>query len=70
MSAITYPHEQDKRETVSPKDLLSTRAKRMTFEMDQDLHATLKLAAAREGVYIRDILTDATKDWLKARGYK
>lgn len=70
MSVITYQNEHDKKEAVSPKDMLSSKAKRMTFEMDRDLHATLKAASAREGVYIRDILTEATKDWLKARGYK
>lgn len=68
MTVVTYSDDKTSNK-VDPKDVINSKAKRMTFEMDKELHSKLKSASAVEGVYIRDILTQATKDWLKARGY-
>lgn len=69
MSAITYPENGSRTEDRSAKQMLQQRPKRQTFEMDLELHARLKMASAKEGIYIREILTEATKAWLRERGY-
>lgn len=68
MTVVAYSNDNSSQK-VDAKDMLNTKAKRMTFEMDKELHAKLKSASAIEGVYIRDILTQATKEWLNKRGY-
>ena len=68
MSAVAYPHDKDA-SGASSERMLEKRTKRQTFEMDPDLHSRLKVASAKEGIYIRDILAEATKAWLKQRGY-
>lgn len=70
MSAVTYPESQTKHaETADAKQMLNQKAHRMTFEMDKRIHSKLKMASAAEGIYIKDILTQATREWLKTRGY-
>lgn len=68
MSAITYPQDKE-RTSVTANSMLERRVKRQTFEMDVDLHSRLKVAAAKEDKYIRDILNEAAKSWLRERGY-
>lgn len=45
----------------------STRdfVKKMTVEIDQDAHAELKMIAARDGVTIRDIISDLIDGYIK-----
>lgn len=45
----------------------STRdfVKKMTVEIDQDAHAELKMIAAREGVTIREIISDLIDGYVK-----
>ncbi|GAB3597871.1 hypothetical protein CFAEC_14370 (plasmid) [Corynebacterium faecale] len=44
----------------------STRdfVKKMTVEIDQDAHAELKMIAARDGVTIREIITDLIDEYI------
>lgn len=65
MSVAAY----DKSRKVDANEMLNKKLKRMTFEMDAELHKVLKSASASEGTFIRDILVDATQEWLIARGY-
>lgn len=70
MTAVTYPKSQAKNsETVDAKDMLNQKVHRMTFEMDKRTHAKLKMAAASEGIYIKDILTQAVREWMIKRGH-
>lgn len=70
MGAVTYPESQAKQNTnTDAKQMLNQKAHRMTFEMDKRMHSKLKMASAAEGIFIKDILTQATRDWLKTRGY-
>lgn len=45
----------------------STRdfVKKMTVEIDQDAHAELKMIAARDGVTIREIISDLIDEYVK-----
>jgi len=70
MGAVTYPESQAKQTSnTDAKQMLNQKAHRMTFEMDKRMHSKLKMASAAEGIFIKDILTQATRDWLKTRGY-
>jgi len=70
MGAVTYPESQAKQTiNTDAKQMLNQKAHRMTFEMDKRMHSKLKMASAAEGIFIKDILTQATRDWLKTRGY-
>lgn len=70
MTAVVYPDNQAKsNETANAKDMLNQKVHRMTFEMDKGMHSKLKMASAGEGIYIKDILTQATSEWLSKRGY-
>lgn len=70
MSAVTYPDSQTKNTgTTDAKQMLNQKAHRMTFEMDKRMHSKLKMASAAEGIYIKDILTQATQEWLRKRGH-
>lgn len=50
-------------------ELLGKQVKRMTIEVPQELHLRLKKAAATEDRYIRDLVVDACRDYLKAQGH-
>ena len=70
MTAVVYPDSQAKSsESVNAKQMINQKVHRMTFEMDKELHSKLKVAAAQDGSYIKDILLQATEEWLKKRGY-
>ena len=70
MSAVTYPDSQTKNSgATDAKQMLNQKAHRMTFEMDKQMHSKLKMASAAEVIYIKDILIDATREWLKKRGH-
>lgn len=43
--------------------------KRMTLEIPRELHAALKKAAAVEDRYIRDIVVEAVRVYLKEKGH-
>jgi hypothetical protein len=70
MTTVTYPDTTAKnKESVDAKQMINQKAHRMTFEMDKRMHSKLKMASASEGIYIKDILTQATREWLSTRGY-
>lgn len=70
MSAVTYPDNEAKHAgATTAKQMLNQKAHRMTFEMDKQMHSKLKVASAQEGVYIKDILLEATREWLQKRGH-
>ena len=53
--------------TMSSSDLLNRRVKRMTIEVPHELHNKLKKAATDEDRYIRELVIDAVRDYLKRR---
>lgn len=61
--------DEGRTNTLGSSDLLGKQVKRMTIEVPQELHLRLKQAAASEDRYIRDLVVDACRDYLKAKGH-
>lgn len=59
--------------SVGSSELLNSQVerpvKRMTLDIPRELHVKLKRAAADEDRYIREIVMDAIRDYLKEKGH-
>lgn len=66
----TFSGSKNKSESLKPKDVLDKPIKRMTIEVPKTLHTQLRQASIDKGEYIRDIVVDACKEYLRKEGYK
>lgn len=69
MSVISRTHDDSRAIGADSKELLDSQIKRMTVDMPRPVHSALKRASAVEEIFMRDIIVEACREWLKTRGH-